>query len=292
VKSSKLPLVSVVIPTFNRAAVLTAALNSVLRQTFQELEVIVVDDGSRDATSETVLRVAQSDPRVRLIRNESNRGAQAARNTGIRASVGRWIAFLDSDDTWVCDSLKVRINAAQSGDVEVVHSPGFVLRFGGDAREKFEVAHLSGNVYRELLRGPNPLFPALLVSATALQAIGGLDESIVAYQEWETAICLARRFEFAFVSEPTFVYDCRGTDTISRNLVRGAKGYEQILRKHLRDIALLTGPRSVSKHYAWLSSEYRMAGDQRASRRCRYMSYVWWPNPHVPLRKIRKAIGG
>jgi glycosyltransferase involved in cell wall biosynthesis len=286
VKSTKSPLVSVVIPAFNRGSVLTNALQSVLRQSFEELEVIVVDDGSRDATSETVLRVAQSDPRVRLIRHGSNRGAQAARNTGIRASVGRWIAFLDSDDTWVYDSLELRIDAAQSRKVEVVHSPGFVLRFGGGARDKFEVPPLSGNVYRDLLRAPSPLFQALLISARVLHAIGGLDESIVAYQEWDTAIRLAKRFEFAFVAEPTFVYDCRGMDTISKNLPRAAKGYEQILKKHLRDIALQVGPRAVSEHYVRLSSEYRAAGDERASRKFRRISYLWWPSPRAPLRKL------
>jgi glycosyltransferase involved in cell wall biosynthesis len=288
----KTPKVSVVIPAFNRAAVIANAIQSVLDQSLREFEVIVVDDGSRDATAETVLRLARPDPRIRLIRHEANRGAQAARNTGIRAALGEWIAFLDSDDTWLTRSLELRLAAARSRNVCVVHSPGFVLRFGESERETFDVPALCGNVYHELLQAVGPLFQALLVRAKAFAAIGGLDEAIVAYQEWDTAIRLAKRYEFAFVPEPTFVYDCRGTDTISKNLLRGAKGYEQILRKHLRDIVLLTGPRSVSKHYAWLSSEYRMAGDQRASRRCKYISYVWWPNPHVPLRQIRKAIGG
>jgi hypothetical protein len=134
---------------------------------------------------------------------------------------------------------------------------------GGGERETFEVPALSGNVYRQLLREAGPVFQTLLVSAKALQEIGGLDEAIVAYQEWGTAIRLAKRFEFAFVPEPTFVYDCRGMDTISKNLLRGARGYEQILRKHLRDIALRAGPRAVSKHYARLSSEYRIAGGER-----------------------------
>jgi GT2 family glycosyltransferase len=101
---------------------------------------------------------------------------------------------------------------------------------------------LCRNVYRHLLGGAGPVFQALLVSAKALEAIGGLDETIVAYQEWETCIRLSKQFEFGFVPEPTFVYHCRGIDTISKHLLRGAKGYEQILRKHLRDIALTGMP--------------------------------------------------
>src|SRR5262249_16128748 len=85
--------VSVVIPTFSRAPEIANAIQSVLEQTYQDLEIIVVDDGSRDATAETVLRLARTDPRIRLIRHQSNRGAQAARNTGIRAARGEWVAF-------------------------------------------------------------------------------------------------------------------------------------------------------------------------------------------------------
>src|SRR5262249_34077173 len=81
----------------------------------------------------------------------------------------------------------------------------------GGERETFEVPALCGNVYFQLLRAAGPLFQALLVSAKALQAIGDLDEAIVAYQEWETCIRLAKEFEFGFVPEPTFLYDCRGT---------------------------------------------------------------------------------
>ena len=110
------PVVSVVVPAFNRASVITNAIQSVLGQSFRELEVIVVDDGSRDTTAETVLSIAQSDPRVRLNRHHSNRGAQAARNTGIRAAVGEWIAFLDSDDTWLTSSLELRMAAARLSD--------------------------------------------------------------------------------------------------------------------------------------------------------------------------------
>jgi glycosyltransferase involved in cell wall biosynthesis len=282
------PVASVIIPAFNREAVLFRAIASIIEQSFRDWEIIVVDDGSTDQTAQAVLRLAQSEPRVRLIRHESNRGAQAARNSGIRAARGEWIAFLDSDDTWVPSSLGVRIAAACSQNVHVVHSSGFVLRFGGGDLDTFEVPALCGNVYRKLLRAAGPMFQALLVSAKAFHAIGGLDEAIVAYQEWDTAIRLAKQFEFAFVPEPTFVYDCRGRDTISKNLLRGAKGYEQIVRKHLRDIALQVGPRAVSKHYAWLSSEYRSAGDQRASLRCKKISYLWCPTPRKLLGALKR----
>jgi glycosyltransferase involved in cell wall biosynthesis len=89
----EIPKVSVVIPAFNRASVIGNALQSVLGQSFQELEIIVVDDGSRDGTAEAVRQIAQSEARIRLIRHEANRGAQAARNTGICDGPGRLDSF-------------------------------------------------------------------------------------------------------------------------------------------------------------------------------------------------------
>lgn len=95
---SDLPLVSVILPTYNRAYCIAPAIASVLRQTHSNLELIIVDDCSTDNTAEIVN--AMDDDRVRLIRHERNRGAAAARNTGIAAARAALIAFQDSDDEW------------------------------------------------------------------------------------------------------------------------------------------------------------------------------------------------
>src|SRR5262245_33280431 len=95
---SNLAAVSVIIPVFARASTIGRAIESVIAQTFSDYEIVVIDDGSTDDTVERV--EALSLERLRLIRHDRNRGAAAARNTGIRAARGRWIAFLDSDDIW------------------------------------------------------------------------------------------------------------------------------------------------------------------------------------------------
>src|SRR3990167_9420175 len=94
----KRPVVSVVMPTFNLARLLERALRSALDQTYDNLEIIVVDDASSDDTPDVVKTV--QDERVRYIRHETNRGGSAARNTGIRIATGEFIAFLDDDDEW------------------------------------------------------------------------------------------------------------------------------------------------------------------------------------------------
>lgn len=101
------PVVTVVIPTYNRRFVAQSAIESVLAQTFQDIEVIVVDDGSRDNTLEFVCSI--NDARLRVVRHPLNRGAAAARNTGIENSRGKYIAFLDCDDTWLPTKLEKQV---------------------------------------------------------------------------------------------------------------------------------------------------------------------------------------
>ena len=107
------PVVSVIIPVFNRPKSLVAALRSVFAQTFSEWEVIVVDDASSDESAEVALRIGQHE-RVRVLRHESNQGPSAARNTGVSAARGRYVSFLDSDDSWHPEKLRRQIEMVEA----------------------------------------------------------------------------------------------------------------------------------------------------------------------------------
>jgi len=232
---------------------------SVLAQTYRHLEVVVVDDASEDDTSRLVKECARHDPRVRLITLRQRKGAQGARNAGISVARGRWIAFLDSDDRWLPGSVEARLDVASQKGVHVVHSDCYVLGSESEAVYRFGVPSLEGWVYAEVLRRPGPLFPSLIVSKDAFGRIGNLDEGILSFQEWDTAIRLAKYYEFGFVAEPTFVYDCRGTDAISRDLLRAATGYEQVVRKHWRPILQHCGVGGLSAHARMIARLYRRA---------------------------------
>lgn len=101
-----LPLVSVIIPTYNRVRTLPAAIDSVLNQTYKNLELIVMDDGSEDGTEQYVRNIA--DPRIRYRKSERNMGPSAARNNGAKLAAGEYLAFQDSDDEWMPDKLEKR----------------------------------------------------------------------------------------------------------------------------------------------------------------------------------------
>jgi glycosyltransferase involved in cell wall biosynthesis len=111
------PAVSVIIPCYNRAHCVNEAIDSVLSQSFQDFEIIVVDDGSTDSTIEVLKGYGD---RLIVIRQE-NCGVSAARNTGIRSAQGEWIALLDSDDTWEPDKLKIQLEDLSSNPMAVAH---------------------------------------------------------------------------------------------------------------------------------------------------------------------------
>src|SRR5437016_1292414 len=123
-----MPIASIIIPAYNRESSLKRAIKTALQQSIRDIEVIVVDDGSRDRTAIVAGRCADADRRVRLLRHSVNRGAQAARNTGAQAARGRWLTFLDSDDTILKKSLELRLKVATTENVDVVHSDCYILR--------------------------------------------------------------------------------------------------------------------------------------------------------------------
>jgi glycosyltransferase involved in cell wall biosynthesis len=284
------PVVSVVIPVRNRERLVTRCVASLQSQTFQRWEAIVVDDGSFDGTGDVVEGLAREDSRITLIRLNSNRGAQAARNTGIRASRGLWVAFLDSDDQFLPQSLQVRLAAARETKSLVVHSECLVLKSDGSS-SRYEVRPLSGWVYRELLRGEGPVFPSLLVIRSALERIGHLDERVVAFQEWDTAIRLARHYEFAFVDQPTFIYDRTQQDSISKDWLRGGMGYEQVIHKHFLAMLRYGGPRVLARHYLIAARWYHEGGSYAAARRCHVLAKLFRTvDIRTPMGRLRRLV--
>jgi glycosyltransferase involved in cell wall biosynthesis len=262
------PLVSIIIPTYNRAAYLGRAIHSVQEQSLSDLELIVVDDHSSDSTAEIVAALCAGDARLRWIQHPANRGAQAARNTGIKAARGEWIAFLDSDDEWFPSSLGTRLKEAQAQQVDVIYSECYIEQPGQQGRKLYCIPAFSGLVYHKLLRAQAPMFQSLLVRAPALKEIGFLDESIISYQEWDTSIRLAKLYKFGFVKEPTFVYYRRKDGTISGSPLRKAAGYEQVVQKHIQEIRKVLGSKVVAHHYLRIAVYY-----QRAKRYNRMLKY-------------------
>lgn len=120
------PSFSVIMPTFNRAHSLPIAIQSLQAQTLNCWELIVIDDGSTDETSSVVLKLAQQDPRIRLL-TQKNQGAALARNAGISQATGEFLAFLDSDDTLTANHLELRLQAFSKMKIDLVYGPANII---------------------------------------------------------------------------------------------------------------------------------------------------------------------
>jgi glycosyltransferase involved in cell wall biosynthesis len=235
--------ISVVIPAHNRAHTLPYCLDSVLAQTLPPREVIVVDDRSSDDTAAVLQRYAARG--VVHLRLAAGQGAQAARNAGVRAARWPWIAFQDSDDLWLPDKLALQCDAlrAASGAPDVVvHGNGLRREPDSGLDTPLPVPDASGRCFNTLLRHPGPMFQALLVSRQALDDCGGLDEACPSYQEWDTALRLARRCRFVHLQPPLFVWVWHAGETISKSIQRDLLGYNYVLDRYRGDITQAHGP--------------------------------------------------
>ncbi len=200
------PLVSVVIPAFNRAHCVADAVRSVLAQSFQDFEIIAVDDGSSDGTSEAL---EQFGGRIRLIRQE-NRGVSAARNTGIRAARGDWIAFLDSDDRWHPDKLERQVKAMEKFGVKIcfarcVNTDNEVLKdieFVSASLCEPEVFHVQNAVDSVCLSPRHPLIPTMVVEKQLLEKAGLFDESFHAAEDADLIFRLSFLSGYLYLDRP------------------------------------------------------------------------------------------
>jgi glycosyltransferase involved in cell wall biosynthesis len=195
------PLVSVVIPVFNRAGLIARALDSVARQTFDDYEIIVVDDGSTDGTVDTV-RNWRGKP-VRLIQHSQNRGAAAARNTGVSSSSSRWIAFLDSDDHWEPEKLARQMSALNGAPAAFMACATSYYSWDGERKRTVQFNIPPGRFVVEIRFGCYIAPGSTLVAARqAFDVTGGYDEALRHHEDWDWLLRFVDHGDLLMVSEP------------------------------------------------------------------------------------------
>lgn len=243
-------LVSVIMPVFNRESMIGDALDSVVRQTYPHWETVVVDDGSNDDTSHVVEGYARKDPRIRLIRHDARRGAQAARNTGIKVAQGKYVALLDSDDQWLPEKLQLQLGlfANQCRKLGVVYAGYSEVHADGSITE--QLPRISGDVYQRLLSdyGVAPL--TLVIKRECFDRVGLFDERVRAFHEWDMCIRLAKHYDFQCVHRPLALYYLHEGPTISKDLLLSAQGYLDVVRIHRDEVLQVCGQQTMRAHLA------------------------------------------
>lgn len=207
----KQPLVSVVIPTYNRAGIIAKAVSSVLTQTYREIEVIIVDDGSTDDTSAAL---AEFGERIRVIR-QSNAGPSAARNRGAAVARGEYLAFLDSDDIWLPGKIERQVQLMEFVGPEVCCcvTDCEVQNSSGKWTTSFELAGLSSAPEAGYLLNPGEILATrfllynqvVMIRSAVFQSIGGFHQNLWQLEDHHLALRMAIRGVWAVVSDPQVV---------------------------------------------------------------------------------------
>ncbi len=254
-----MPRVSIVVPTYNRAATLRRAVDSVLKQTYQDFEVVVVDDGSTDETARVLGSV--DDARVVRLRHAQNRGPGAARNTGIKSSRGEFIAFQDSDDEWLPQKLARQMSAIDRAPADIGAVYSRFWRQDGQSRivmpRDFE-APLDGDIRRTLLRRNVVGTPVLMMRARCFSQAGLFDESLAMYEDWDLCLRVSRFYRFHFLEEPLAVAHRTPGSVNERPKLLRVAATKSIIQKHLDSFR--SDPSALAEHYQYMGKALCLSG--------------------------------
>lgn len=237
------PAVTVVIPTFNRASEVVRAIRSVLGQTCQDWELIVVDDCSTDGTEQAVR--AFSDNRITYIRHDRNRRGGAARNTGIRHAQGEYVAFLDSDDEWLPEKLQKELEVLRNSDpaVGLVYTGKMILDESGRVL-KVRMPTKSGWAHDALLDWDFiGSCSRVTIKKEVLDRVAGFDETFVNCQDYDLWLRVARTSKIACVPY-CLVKRYLVSDRMTASLRNICEAWEQILMKYRSEMK----PGTLARH--------------------------------------------
>ncbi|MDP8966064.1 MAG: glycosyltransferase [Cyanobacteriota bacterium] len=233
-----MPLVSIIVPVYNGETTIQETIESVLNQTFRDFELLIINDGSQDATLEVIDRI--QDPRVKVF-SYSNSGVSTSRNRGISLASGEYISFIDADDLWTPDKLEAQFNALQANpEAGVAYSWTDYIDESGQVVRQGPHFNCNGDAYAKLLlsdfvgSGSNPL-----IRKQAFIEVGGFDESLSLAADWDMWLRLAARYQFVAVPSIHILY--RQVDgSMSSNVWRMEAESLQIIQR-----AIAQAPESI-----------------------------------------------
>ncbi|MGW8227252.1 MAG: glycosyltransferase family 2 protein [Gammaproteobacteria bacterium] len=269
------PLVSVIIPAFNSGKFIENAINSVLNQSYSNIELILVDDGSSDNTYEVMKKY---EDRATLLRHDVNKGGNVARNNGVTASTGALVSFLDSDDLWHSDKLEIYVDALIAHD-EISFAFSDFNRFTWSDRRFYALTNsqihpaiyeLIGNyryeghkafviprdeMFRLYLGGYPPFSSTILVRRKLFDDVGIWNENLKSNQDFDFSLRCTRVTDFLYIDNP--LTDIGRHDTnVSSNIEKQREGDINVMRMHASDDQYSESQKRQIKHYIGI----RLAG--------------------------------
>ena len=293
------PLVSVVIPTYDRPEYLERAVRSVAEQTYSSIELVVVDDSSPIPAAETLNGIdTDGISEVDCIRHDENRGANAARNSGIRHATGEFVAFLDDDDRWLPEKVSRQVRRFESGssDLGVVTVDSRIV--DGDGKQLgLARSSVQGDAVKTLLYGGIVgSFSRVMVRSNTISRAGVLDEALPSWQDREWYLRLAQHCTFASEDEVLVERRIDANGRISDDFEQKRDvSYPRLLEKH-RALAAEQGPLVERRFVATLSRTLAFSGLSNGyywqSVKYLLIALVYYPFDPKTYLYLCLAIGG
>ncbi len=242
--------ISVVIPTYNRVDFLREAIESVLAQTFKDIELIVVDDGSSDGTQELV---ASYKGMIRYIRQQ-NSGPSAARNNGIKNAIGRYIAFLDSDDIWLPEMLSKQVSMFTENPTAGLVATGYrLINTVHELAEpvimnKDELADArNGNLYMNFFATSS-----VMVNKVCFDKVGMFNETLNFAEDWDMWIRILQRYSFVYLPEVLMHYRVHAAKISATSLQENIKSWQRVIKMHSSNGNIFNDSILKRKRISWL----------------------------------------
>ena len=215
-----MPNVSVIMPSYNHEKYIPSAIESVLNQTYTDFELIIIDDASKDKSTEIIKVYEEKDSRIKAIFHDGNRGIARTVNECIEKAEGKFIALFSSDDVWVKDKLKKQLEILEKNENLVVWSEGLVIDAQGKPTgETFTKKHdalkrkKDGDIFEELLKGNYICGQSVIFKKENIKNIK-YEEKLKYLNDYKFMVDLAKRYEFYFILEPLAMYRIHGKNSI------------------------------------------------------------------------------
>ncbi len=225
-----MPYFSIIIPAYNAIKYLPETLESVLKQTFTDFEVVIIDDGSDDNIIEWATGI--KDSRVKLISQE-NQGVAAARNLGINQTIGKYIAFIDADDLWEVSKLEKQFHCLQNNpSVGLVHTEMMLIDDNSQSLGRKFTSNVEGNALKQLLEKNTIVTSSVIVNRNCLETVGNFDRNLTSSEDWELWVRIAAHYPIALVKEPLVFYRQHANNTTKnwQMLEQDLRNIEQVFK--------------------------------------------------------------
>jgi glycosyltransferase involved in cell wall biosynthesis len=297
-----MPEVSVIMPVYNGEQFLAESVESVLRQTFKDFELICINDGSTDRSQDII--DSFSDSRLKSI-VQKNAGPPHARNTGIKSSKGNYLAFLDCDDVWLPFSLEKRLNYLScSNERFMVHSDAILINesgknLAGSIRTRNGESPFSGKCFRRLfLEGSNMLTSSVIIKKELFQHIGLFDESFFRAQDYDLWMRISYHYPISFLNEPLVKYRVHSNNISNMTMLGEIHSARALLKaaENVPDIEKLIGKSDLRSRLYQASFDVGYAaleaGDAETGRHWLGRAWTWGRKPKTFLLLAATACFG